>query len=63
MMNTFAGVDTWGDANLVIYFLGPFLGATLTVGVMHVLWGGMQPPTPQSQAQVVAAEEEQEDTV
>ena len=45
IVNSLAGYDTWGDANLVIYFLGPMLGATLTVGIMHLLWGGMQPPS------------------
>jgi hypothetical protein len=44
---------------LVIYFLGPFLGATLTVGVMHVLWGGTQPPS----AQHAKIEVEDEDAV
>ena len=52
-MNSFAGQDTWGDANLVIYFLGPMLGASLTTGVMHILWGGLNPPDPHSSAQVV----------
>lgn len=52
MVNTFAGQDTWGDSNLVVYFLGPMLGATLTVGIMHLLWGGMKPPTPTNSSQV-----------
>jgi len=59
MVNSFAGVNTWGDANLVIYFLGPMLGASLAVLVMHFLWGGFNPPEPISSAEVVDEEDEE----
>jgi MIP family channel proteins len=46
------GGIAWDDS-WWIYYLGPFLGSTFTVGVMHVLWGGSHPPNPHSRGQVV----------
>lgn len=45
IVDSFAGVNTWGEGHLVVYFLGPFLGSFFTTIVTFLLWGGMTAPS------------------
>jgi len=58
LVNTMAGVNTWGTSWWV-YYVGPVFGSILAVLAQCIMWGGRDPPNPRAE---VAARERREES-